>query len=194
MKDRTIYLVRHGMLQIQDDLKRFIGQEDVPLNEEGVKQANSLRQRLEYEIIEAIYCSDLSRSLQTAGIIAGKRNIPVIPRKDLREISLGEWEGKSFDEIIGWSPDEFRARGEDIVNYCIPGGESFAECSDRVISAFHDILTSSSGNVLISGHAGVNRLILCHVSGIPLNNLLTIKQDYGCLIVCPACACQSKSN
>ncbi|EGO65644.1 metal dependent phosphohydrolase [Acetonema longum DSM 6540] len=48
-------------------------------------------------------------------------------------------------------------------------------------AAFHDILQSSAGHIAIAGHAGVNRLILCHVLGIPLANLFRIGQDYGCL-------------
>jgi broad specificity phosphatase PhoE len=121
--------------------------------------------------------------METARIIVGGRNIPINIRKDLREISLGEWDGYSHEEIEQRYPDEYRKRGEDIWNYRIPGGETFADSSDRVIPAFKEILAATSGNVLIAGHAGVNRLIICHVTGKPVRDLFQIEQEYGCLYI-----------
>ena len=164
-----------------DDEKRYIGQIDLPLSEEGVRQAALLRARLDSEDISSIYCSDLTRTRQTSEIIAAGRDIEIIERPGLREINLGEWEGRTFAEIEQSFPEAFRARGEDIKNYRIAGGESFAECNTRVIAAFGDIISSSSGHIVICGHAGVNRLILCHVLGIPIRYLFGIKQDYGCI-------------
>ncbi len=46
-----------------------------------------------------------------------------------------------------------------------------------------EILQNAAGNTLIVGHAGVNRLILCKVLGVPIANLHSIGQDYGCLNV-----------
>ena len=176
-----MFLIRHGRIQTQDDDKRYIGQIDLPLDEEGIRQSVCLQKRLAGEDISTIYSSDLSRTRKTAEIIAADRGIRIIIRKDLREISLGEWEGCTFIDIERRFPAEFKARGEDIANYRVPGGESFAECGQRVVKAFDDILRSSSGNILIVGHAGVNRLILCNVLGIPPINLFRINQDYGCL-------------
>lgn len=181
MKTLTVFLIRHGKIQLPDDDKRYIGQIDLPLVEEGVRQSVCLQKRLAGEDIGSIYCSDLSRTRRTAEIIAADRCIEIVERKDLREISLGEWEGCTFADISQRFPEEFRRRGEDIVHYRITGGESFAYCGKRVIAAFYDILGSSEGNILIVGHAGVNRLILCHVLGMSLPNLFNISQDYGCL-------------
>lgn len=176
-----IYLCRHGKIQLADDRRRYVGQMDLPLSEEGLEQARCLQRRLAGAEISAVYCSDLSRSRQTAAIIAAGRNAAVLPREDLREISLGEWEGQTFDSIGRRYPGEFEARGEDIGCYRVPGGESFADCSWRVTAALHEILQSSAGHIAIAGHAGVNRLILCHILGMPLANLFRVDQDYGCL-------------
>ena len=181
MATRTVYLIRHGKIQTQDNNKRYVGQIDLPLSEDGMRQAVHLKKRLAGEDINTIYCSDLSRTRKTAEIIAASMCIRIIARKDLREINMGEWEGCTFAEIERCFPAEFKARGENIANYRVAGGESFAECSQRVTTAFDDILRYSVGNILIVGHAGVNRLILCHVLGIPLSNLFRIDQDYGCL-------------
>ena len=180
---RTIYLVRHGKIQLSDEQRRYIGQYDAPLDETGIEQARCLRQRLGAAQITAAYCSDLSRSHRTAEIIADDKDIPIFVRKDLREIHLGEWEGCTFAEIEQRFPDEFRKRGADIVHYRVPGGESFDDCNKRVLMAFHDILETSTGNILIASHAGVNRIVLCFVMDMPLQDLFKIRQEYGCMNV-----------
>jgi len=181
MENRTIYLVRHGKVQLEDDQRRFIGQLDVTLNTDGISQAKGLQKRLERADISTVYCSDLARSLQTAEITVAHKAISIIQRKDLREIYLGEWEGCTFADIARRFPKEFKERGTDIGYYRVPGGENFADCSRRVVAALHEVIQSTSGNILIVGHAGVNRLLLCYALGMPLGNLFRIGQDYGCL-------------
>lgn len=182
MRDyRTIYLIRHGQIDIEDDQRRYIGQLDLPLSEEGVRQARYLQKELEYVDIGAVYCSDLLRSRQTAEIVAKNKAVAIIPCKNLREIYLGEWEGHTLSDIAQRFPDEFKARGANIADYQPPGGESFAHCSNRVIPAFREILQTTGTNILIIGHAGVNRLLFCYMLGMPLANLFRISQDLGCL-------------
>ena len=181
MENRVIYLIRHGKIQQEDEQRRYIGQADVPLTAEGIRQAEHLQQRFRRADISAIYCSDLSRCVQTARIIGESNGVRVLPRADLREVAMGEWEGCTFGDIARRFPAEFKARGLDIVSYRVPGGESFADCSERVIAALGDMLESSPGNLVIIGHAGVNRLLLCHMLGMPIANLFRIAQDYGCL-------------
>ena len=86
-----------------------------------------------------------------------------------------------FQEIRERFPEEYAARGRDIENWRPPRGESFADCRARVMTAIDEIAADSEGNVLVGGHAGVNRLILCSVLGIPVGNLHSIGQDYGCV-------------
>jgi probable phosphoglycerate mutase len=146
-----------------------------------VEQAWALRSWLEPVEFTQVLCSDLTRSQRTAKIIIGQRNIPIQVRPELREISLGDWEGVSFREIAQRFPAEYEARGSDLENWRPPGGENFADCRKRVLSVLDEVLSTSHGNILLIGHAGVNRLILCEVLGIPIQNLMNIGQDYGCL-------------
>lgn len=178
MVNRTVYLVRHGRIQLPDNQRRFIGQVDLPLNEEGIRQAYLLQQIFDKVHIDAIFCSDLTRSYQMAEIIAANKDILITAWRGFREISVGEWEGCTFADIAQRFPDEFKARGADIANYRIPGGESFVECATRVVAAFDEMLEAANGDILLSGHAGVNRLLLCHILGMPISNLFRIDQDY----------------
>jgi len=180
MNPSVIYLVRHGSI-ISASGKEYIGQNEVPLSEEGVEQAWALRKWLEPVHFNYAFSSDLSRTERTCRIIAGNRakSIEVIPA--LREICLGDWEGFTFREIEQRFPEDYAARGRDMENWRPPGGESFADCRARVMDAFRGILDRSQGNILLVGHAGVNRLILCDLLGISVAKLHNIGQDYGCL-------------
>lgn len=180
---RKIFLVRHGEIQIEGNGKRYIGQMDLPLSERGIVQAQNLREKLGQADITAVFSSDLRRSFETAQIIAEPHRIEVESRVELREIALGEWEGLPFTEIQQRFPDEFEKRGSDIVHYRPPGGESFLDCAFRIAAAFLEILWATTGNILIAGHAGVNRILLCEALGKSLWELFEIRQDYGCLNV-----------
>ena len=133
--------------------------------------------------IQKIFCSDLERSRETARILAGANAGGVEICPELREIHLGEWEGMSFAEVVRRFPEKFEARGRDIAYYRIAGGESFADCAKRVLPAYQKIIAESVDSVAIVGHAGVNRLILCHLLGMPIANLFRIVQDFACVNV-----------
>ncbi|NPV92493.1 MAG: alpha-ribazole phosphatase [Firmicutes bacterium] len=180
MKDRLLYLLRHGEIDTGGK-KRFIGQIDLPLNETGKLQARQLQLEFSGFRVGGIYCSDLQRSRVTAETIAVKHRVQPVIRADLREINLGEWEGMPFDEVRRRFPAEFEQRGREIATYHLPGGESFQDCQDRVVAALEDILAASKGNLIIVGHAGVNRVLLSYMLGMPTENIFRINQDYGCI-------------
>ena len=182
MSASTLYLVRHGAV-IRVSGKTYIGQIEAPLCDEGVEQAWALRKWLDPVRFTQVFSSDLSRAQRTCRIIAGQRSKPVQIVPQLREIHLGEWEGISFREIEQRFPEEFAARGRDMEHWRPPGGESFADCHERVHSALAGILENAAGEILVVGHAGVNRLILCDILGMPIANLHSLGQDYGCVNV-----------
>lgn len=176
----TVYLLRHGALS-DESHDCFVGQIDLPLAPKGVLQAELLGQALRKRGIDAIHCSDLLRSQQTAEIIAGSTGIPIEARRDLREVSVGEWEGLLRREVVERFPAQYAARGDDIENYRIPDGESFADCRQRVVAAWDDIVRRNDKSVVIIGHAGANRVLLCYLLGLSVSNMFSIGQDYGCV-------------
>ena len=182
LETTSVYLMRHGDCR-QDEIRRYVGQGDLPLNPEGRSQAAAWRDRLAAIPLERIFCSDLSRSYETAAIIARGRNEAVRPLSKLREIGLGSWDGLPISEVRRLYPAEYEKRGADMAYYRPPGGECFADVAARVIPLFEELVRSTSGNILIVGHSGVNKVLLCHILGMPLENLFRIRQDYGCLNV-----------
>ena len=178
----TLYLMCHGDSR-QDDVKRYIGQTDLPLNGRGIEQAKYWQRKLSSVSFYGIYCSDLVRSLETARIIAQDREVQVCALPELREIRLGAWEGLSVTEVRQRFPGEYEKRGENFPDYRPPNGESFSELRRRIVPVFERIVSEVEGNVLIVGHAGVNRTILCHVLGMPLENLFRLEQQWGSLSI-----------
>jgi alpha-ribazole phosphatase len=178
----AIYLLRHGEIDLGGQ-KRYVGQVDFPLSDQGLSQARHWREKLACTAFEGIYCSNLIRSLDTARIIAGGDEKRVHILSELREINLGEWDGLSVAEVRSRYPEEWEKRGQDLAGYRPPCGESFADLHNRVLPIFDDIVRTLSGKVLMVAHAGVKRVILCHILGMPLANLFRLGQDYGRLSV-----------
>ena len=172
-----IYLFRHGEIDTGPS-RRFIGQTDLPLNENGRRQARQWRDVLDGVPWRGVFCSDLARAAETAGIIVGS-SASLHTLEGLREISLGSWEGATMAEIRARFPDQWAARGEALNTFRPPGGESFADLALRVMPVFQDISETRQTPLLVVGHAGVNRVILCRLLGMPLTHLFRLDQDYG---------------
>jgi len=132
--------------------------------------------------LSAVYCSDLTRAVQSAEIIAEPYSLAPVRIADLRERSFGLWEGMTFSEIKEYYPNEFAAWAENPLACSPMGGETTLAVRDRVIGAVDAILCEHAGqDVAVVAHGGVNRIILCHILGIPLENIFRIEQDYAAL-------------
>ncbi len=132
--------------------------------------------------LSAVYCSTLSRAAQSAAIVAKGYGLQPISLSALRERSFGQWEGMTFAEIKERYPNEFAAWAANPLAYSPLGGETTLEVRDRVIGAVDAILRQHAGqHVAIVAHGGVNRIVLCHILGIPLENIFRIEQDYAAL-------------
>jgi alpha-ribazole phosphatase/probable phosphoglycerate mutase len=179
----TLYLIRHGQT-VGGEEKRYKGHMDVPLSERGAEQMEGVSEYIVQagSALNAVYCSDLSRSVKSAGIVARPHSLRPILIPSLRERNFGAWEGMSFEEIQERYPEEFKAWIENPLLFSPVRGESTVEVRERVVKAFHEIIENHHGeHIAIVAHGGTNRVILCHVTGIPLENIFRIEQDYGAL-------------
>jgi len=172
----TIYLMRHGAI-LQRHPRRFVGQTDFPLTEEGRVQAALWRENLADLPFTAAVTSDLCRCRETAAIVLADRDVPVRNDPRLREILLGGWEGLTVEEVHERFPGAYERRGCDLSGFRPEGGESFAEVQQRALAVIAE-LADLPGNVLVVAHGGVNRTILCHALDIPLEHLFRLGQQY----------------
>ena len=181
----TVWLIRHGALPPNPE-RRFVGQQDTPLSEFGRRQALSWRQRLRDLPFAALVSSDLVRCVETALLIKGERDLPLVREPAFREISLGAWEGLTPAEVEERFPGAYAARGKDMARFRPEGGESFADAAARVLPAFDALLARYAGQpLLIVGHMGSNRIILARCLALPLQNVLDIPQPYACCTALP---------
>ncbi len=181
MTRTRIYLVRHGQV-VGHEERRYNGQGEVALTEQGEAQFGLLQARLAAKPIRAIYSSDLGRCLQGARLLAGTFGLEPVVTADLRELNIGDWEGKTWHELQDAYPEAWQARLADIVHYRVPGGESLLDVAGRVRPLLQRIVADHRGEeVIVVGHGGVNRVILLDAIGAPLEQLFHIDQDFGCL-------------
>lgn len=176
----TIYLIRHGEIP-QSSPRRFIGQRDLPLTDRGKEQIARLAPLLAARTVQQVICSPLLRSMDSARIICLRVGCKPDVQQALKEIHLGDWEGLRVSDVRARYPGAYEARGRDIVHFKPPGGESFADLRKRVWPWFSS--RDHTTDIAVVGHAGVNRVILCSILGMPLENLFRIEQQYGCLNV-----------
>ncbi|MDX8361607.1 histidine phosphatase family protein [Cytobacillus sp. IB215316] len=97
----TIGLIRHGVTE-WNDLNKAQGISDIPLNEEGRKQALAVANRLfEEENWDVLITSDLQRAIETGQIIGEKLKLPIaFVDERIREINCGEIEGTTEEERV----------------------------------------------------------------------------------------------
>lgn len=169
-----IVLIRHG--EIEGPKGRAVGQIDLPLSPHGHKQATQLAESLESFQPRRIYCSPLTRTVQTVSLIEKKCGIRSIHIPEIKEINLGEWDGQEFAELKSRHPAEFEKRGADIAGYRPPNGENFTDLKERV-SSFLKQMDDEFPAVIVT-HAGVIRIILHIALGFPLDNIFRIRPDY----------------
>ena len=177
---KTIYLIRHGEIE-GGKPRRFIGRTDLPLTPHGREQISALGALLGPRKIERIICSPLSRCQESGEILAASLHGVIETEQMFAEIDLGDWEGLSVAEVESRFPGEYEARGANLPGYRPSRGESFIDLLNRVFPALlHLIETASTSPTAVLVHAGVIRVLLAHILGIPLCNMFQLQQDYGC--------------
>jgi alpha-ribazole phosphatase len=154
-----ILFIRHAET---DMAGTFCGHSDPDLNARGHKQTAELIDKLRSENIDTVYTSDLRRARTTAEAIASAFGIECRPRRTLREINFGKWEGLTWKEIE--QRDEAYARRWMAEHPLLPApeGEAFRDFEQRVLKEVPFLSTKASKqDIAIVTHAGVLRTVLC---------------------------------
>ena len=160
-----VYMVRHGATQLSAE-DRFAGAVNVELSEEGKFQAGQLAERLADDSIAAVYCSPLTRTVQTATILAGPHKLPLVHEDGLREIHHGHWEGMRRADVESQFPDEYAAWEEDPFTFAPDGGEAGVNVIARALPVIRKIVLEHRGqNVLVVSHKATLRLLISSLLG-----------------------------
>lgn len=151
-----IYIIRHG--ETDWNRKHLLqGATDIPLNQNGIDVARLTAEALKDVPFDVIYTSPLKRAVQTAEILRGDRDIPVIRDNRLKEISFGPYEGLCCAREGYSIPDpEFVNFFQDPAHYNPPeGGESIAELCVRTTDFLTELIENPENRdktILLSGH------------------------------------------
>ena len=176
----TIDLLRHGE---PVGGKQYRGHLDDPLSDLGWQQ---MQQVIDSNIStiswDAILTSPLKRCADFAQSLANKTALPLIIEPRLMEISFGDWEGRTAEELIQSEAEQLYAFWSDPFNCPPPAGEKLTAFIERTLSAWNKIQTEWQGKqILIICHAGAIRMIFCHLLGFPVERQFNIQVDYASL-------------
>ena len=154
--------VRHGETR-ENRQGRYLGHRDVPLSDTGIAQAKRLAKRLQETTAgpAAIFTSDLRRCTRTAEILAWQWGIKPQTAPALRELSFGDWEGLTYQQLMQSDPERASRWYDDPFTHSPPNGESLRELGQRVDEWLRRLLNASTVHgdkpVLLVAHGGVIR-------------------------------------
>ncbi len=172
-----LLLARHGQTDWNAD-RRFQGHTDIALSDRGRAQAHALGRALRGRRVTAAYVSPMRRAVETAEIALADAGIPYTPIEALRELSLGDWEGCTVDEIRQQSGDPYAAWLRAPLDCPPPGAEPLPAVRDRVLAAIDEIAAAhDDGEALVIAHGGVISVYACHLLGCSFNHLWRLRVD-----------------
>jgi broad specificity phosphatase PhoE len=172
-----LLLARHGQTEWNAD-RRFQGHTDISLSARGRAQAHALGRALRGRRVTAAYVSPMRRAVETAEIALADAGIPFTPIEELRELSLGEWEGCTVDEIRQQAGDPYAAWLHAPLDCPPPGAEPLPDVRDRVLAGVERIgAAHADGDALLIAHGGVISVYACHLLGCSFNQLWRLRVD-----------------
>ncbi len=177
-----LYLIRHGETE-SNRLGLALGQDDVPLNERGLRQAEQVARALARQPLAAVYSSPLQRALSTARAIAEPQELEVKLEERLIEMDIGEAEGLTFAEVRSRYPNFLATwAGPEGPARPMPGGERLLDVQERAWSAV-DELAARHGEEAVAAvtHNFVILSILARVLGIELAQFRRLRHSVGAI-------------
>lgn len=183
MANKRIYLIRHAQPDYPGGERMCLGQKlDLPLSDEGRRQALCLERFFASVPLECVYSSPLLRAQQTAALLSGGRPVRVLD--SLTELSGGEWDGLAFSEIRARYPAYFTQSSRSFS--CPPGGETDEQGLARARAALAYVSDHTAACSAMVAHSGINRLLLCTLSGCPMSRKREFPHPYAAvsLLVC----------
>ncbi len=157
-----LILVRHA-LTVDNQKSRLSGHIDSSISEEGKEQIDKITNYLKDFDIDKIYTTTSSRTKDTVKKLSELKSIEIIEKESLKEISFGDFEGLTFDEIKDKYPKEFQDMIEKGYEYKYPNGESLIDSYNRVCIELDNIISNNDRTILICSHGGTIRNIITYL-------------------------------
>lgn len=177
----NVYFLRHGQTD-WNVAYRLQGQQDIPINANGRKQATAngktLAKLLDDPASYHYVASPLGRTRETMNIVRRELGLPVHDYHTddrLKEIAFGQWETYTFEELRVDHAEKVAAREADKFNFQPPLGESYA----RLLARVESWLPYVPENSVVVSHGGILRMLEHALNGTSTDDVahLTIPQD-----------------
>jgi broad specificity phosphatase PhoE len=181
-----LILVRHGQTGWNAGAaaggERFRGRTDLPLNDTGLAQARALAARLAAsgrdQPFAALCASPLLRARQTLAPLASALGLSVWPHPGLLDINYGRFQGLTHAEAAEAYPELYRLWRSTPSRVRFPEGESLADLQARVGALLDEVAARYQGQrVVLAGHEIVNKVLVCTVLGLDLDQIWRIHQE-----------------
>ena len=159
-----IHLIRHAETEWNLN-RRLQGWGDAPLTEKGILQSRALGVKIGEMTFDRYYCSTSARARTTLSIAMNGRPYDCEYSDNLREIGLGDWEGRSQAEIEVAEPENFEAFWKTPREYHPHGGERYEDVIARTTREVERIVSNGGDNVLVMSHTIAIRCIILGMLG-----------------------------
>ena len=174
---RKLLLIRHG--QTDFNVQHLLpGQlPGIPLNTEGIAEAQSTADALKLLPLTRIVASPLERTMQTAACVNVGRGLDIVQDRDLLDTDYGRFSGQNYDKLDAADPQWNRFTAD--ARFSPKGVESFVQVQTRAVRASeHWRQLADGGNwIALVTHADLVKLIVAHYMGIPLGNIPLLNMD-----------------
>jgi alpha-ribazole phosphatase len=161
-----LYMIRHGQTEFSRE-NRFCGSIDPPLNDVGLRMAESFAAAYSDRSWDAIYSSPLQRARQTAAALVNRVGVDPILDEGLREIAYGEWEGMRHEEARERFPEAYAYWSADTASRSTPGGETAFQVAARAALVLERVKRDHpDGRVLLVSHKATIRIMVCALLGM----------------------------
>ena len=180
MRAYKLHLIRHGLTEGNLQGLYLGSGTDSPLCSQGIERLEYLRDTFDYPWVEKLYVSPMKRTIHTAEIIYPDKDYTIV--SDMRECNFGEFEGKTFTELMTKDPN-FATWLDPKSNYCPVGGEASADFAQRVVMAldeiFMDMMKNGIHDAAVVTHGGVIAMLLT-ILAFPRKPTSEWTSDNGC--------------
>lgn len=181
-----IYIVRHGET-VWNKAGKLQGSTDIELSDAGRELARITGEALRDTRIDKIYSSPLKRAYETACLIRGDRDIPVITDDRIKELCFGNLEGQVMSDMKEDPNSHFQNFFEAPHKY-IPDekGESLQDLCKRTAKFMEEVVLTQANvceRIVIVGHGAMNKAIMCHVKKHGIDKLWSGGLQKNCNVI-----------
>lgn len=179
-----VYLIRHA--EAEGNLyRRFHGWYNSLITDNGYRQIAALARRFEGEHIDAVYSSDLFRTMTTAGAVYRSHGLELHTEPGLRELGGGVWEDKTWGELCREEPESLARFHVADPAWRVEGSETFGEVQKRVCETILRLAAAHEGQTIaLFCHGTAIRTAIAKFFGLPVEEIVQIPHGDNTCVSC----------